>query len=473
MESSVSSQIINLHTNNGTSHGSGKLSNSAPSSDRKLPHIRNNPELHRSHLYLDGANTQTYLTSVEINTPWYISVLNEKEHCLLKLGEEINRLSRYEVESKRKDQIISSLRSEVSQLRSEVHRSVLPGREEDPSDLLSSHLEDEFLGEFPTIVTEEKSQWGLSRQDPSSGSERSESAESSEETLPEKQSKSRMIAMETEILVDDIAAENNGCLVAEKDEDSSPVSIDQPEDKDQLIQKLQEDIETMRKDHEISKGVISSLQKSISSHESKLRKSTFEKESLQRELKEREVQIHSMSRKFSSLREERKHEELMATTEQENHSLREMMGELKGEVSRRNEMITELKSEVQRLQKEISKYQAEGRKREEERSLIQSKAEDLASSEQHLKVALETTQTRFERFRSKIIQAAYIAPGFKGPQVEISDNEILETMQKIIADRSDFHQQLKQKGVKVPPLHVSETSPSVKQTSFPSRKKAV
>ncbi|XP_075134599.1 coiled-coil domain-containing protein 27 [Leptodactylus fuscus] len=486
-ESFSSSRVIDLHTSNGTSHGSCKLSNSAFFPDRKLPHIHNSSELSKSNTSIDGSpvnlhycgnpTIQTYLTSVEIKTPWYISVLNEKERCLLRLGEEINRLSRYEAECKRKDQIISNLRNEVLQIQNDLHQSSysLTRREEvNQSDHLSSHTENELpvFEEYPVAVTEKKS--GSSHRDLTTSLERSESAVSLAESLSEKQGKSQIIPMETEILTDDTTSENRkgSPITGKEDEEASHVFIEQPDDKGQLIQKLKEDIETIRKDYKMSKGVISSLQKAVSSQESKLRKSVSEKEALQQELKEREIQIQAMSKKFSSLREERKHEELMMSLEKENCSFREMMCELKSEVMKRSGMIAELKNEVHRLQKEISKYQTEARKQEEERSQIQSKAEDLASSEQHLKVALETLQTRFERVRGKIIQAAYTAPGFKGPQVEISDHDILETMQKIITDRSDFHQQLKQKGVKVPPLYISDTSSVVKHTSSPSRKKA-
>ncbi|XP_066463385.1 coiled-coil domain-containing protein 27 isoform X2 [Eleutherodactylus coqui] len=491
LESNSSSQVIDLHTSNGTSHGSYKRINSAFSADRRLPHILKSTELSKSNasIYSSSVNLQhsgsathqTYLTSVEIKTPWYISVLSEKERCLLKLGEEINRLSRYEVECKRKDQIISSLRNEVSQLQSDIHRSINPltGREGssiDQSEHLNSYVENDFLvfEEHPADITEGKSQSGSIHKNSLTSSDRSASAAPSAENVSETQRKSQDILMETEILIDDITSEDrSGHLVAEKqDEEMSHVSIDEPEHKIQLIKKLQDDLEILRKDYEMSKGVISSLQKAVSSHESKLRKSVSDKEALQRELKERGIQIQAMSKKFSSLREEKKHEELMASLEQENCSLQEMMCELKSEVMRRNEVIAALKNEVQKLQKEISKYQTEVKKQEKERSQIKTKAEDLALSEQHVKVALEMLQTRFERFRSKIIQAAYTAPGFKGPQVEISDHEMLETMQKIITDRSEFHQQLKQKGVKVPPLYSSESSSVVKQTSSTSRKKA-
>ncbi|XP_069804460.1 coiled-coil domain-containing protein 27 isoform X2 [Dendropsophus ebraccatus] len=457
LESSIFSQVIDLNMYNGTSPGFCKISSSVPSTARKLPHIHNNTELPKGNMSMDGSSgnlhhsttptTQTYLTSVEIRTPWYISVLSEKERCLLRLGEEINRLSRYEAECKRKDQIISSLRSEVSQLQSDVHRDVhrdvhpLTAREEDPMDPSDpSHIDADFLAfeEFSTDVKEEKSQPASIPRGLWSGWERSASAVSMEGSLSGKEGRGQITAMEPEIdTTDDITAEDvhGRPEAAKEDEETSRrASTDQPEDESRLIRRLQEDVKTAKKEYEISKGVISSLQKSVSSHESKLRKSMTEKEALQRELRERELQIQAMSKKFSSLREERKHEELMATVEQENGGLREMMGELKSEVIRRNEMIAELKGEVQRLQREMSNYQTEVKKQEEERSHIQSRAEELAASEQHVRVALETMQTRFERFRSKIIQAAYTAPGFKGPQVEISDNEILEVMQSIRKD---------------------------------------
>ncbi|CAI9605568.1 unnamed protein product [Staurois parvus] len=257
---------------------------------------------------------------------------------------------------------------------------------------------------------------------------------------------------------------------AEEQEDDFG-SVEEYKEEDPEVRRLQEELEVTRKDYNISQGVISSLQRTISSQQSKLRKSESEKEDLQRELIDRGVQLHAMSTKFSSVREDRKHEEMMAAMEKENYNLRELVSELKSEVSRRNDLIGELKGDVQRLQREVLEVQIQMRKNEGERNQMESKAGELATSEQHVRVSLEAVQSRFERFRSKIIQAAYTAPGFKGPQVEVSDNEVLETMQKIIAERSDFHQQLKHKGVKVPPLHQSETPLNVKHSSSSTRKK--
>nr|DBA16413.1 TPA: hypothetical protein GDO54_003809 [Pyxicephalus adspersus] len=447
-ESNVSSQLIDLQT--------------------KLPHIYSSTDHTRSNIW-DGSSLslhhsgsqspQAYLTSVEIKTPWYITVLNEKERCLLKLGEEINRLSRYEVESKRKDQIISTLKNEISQLQCDLQQTSRPhtGREEE--------------GSSGRDVTQEVLDLSSSPRGLLTSSERNVSTISLAGSYSEIHRDSPQI--EAELDGENTAQEPNMDFIAKpEDQKDSARSVDESEEKSSMLQKLQEEIEAIKKDYELSKGVISSLQRIISSNKSMLRKLESEKEGLQRELVERGVQLQAMSNKFSSMREERKHEEMMAAMEKENYNLRELASELKSEVSRRNDLIGDLKSDIQRLQKEILECQTQMKRNEGERSQIESKAGDLATSEQHVRVTLEALQSRYERFRSKIIQAAYTAPGFKGPQVEVSDNEILEAMQRIITDRSDFHQQLKQKGVKVPPLHLSETSAAVKHSSSTLRKKA-
>eukprot|EP00079_Xenopus_tropicalis_P020100 XP_012810653.1 PREDICTED: uncharacterized protein LOC105946026 [Xenopus tropicalis] len=88
----------------------------------------------------------TYLTSVELKTPWYIEMLHEKENYLLKLGSEVSRLSTYEVECKRKEEIISILKNEVQQLQHEL------GLTNPPQDRMEK---EDGVGEQHNEVTDE------------------------------------------------------------------------------------------------------------------------------------------------------------------------------------------------------------------------------------------------------------------------------------------------------------------------------
>ncbi|KFQ67153.1 Coiled-coil domain-containing protein 27, partial [Phaethon lepturus] len=195
-------------------------------------------------------------------------------------------------------------------------------------------------------------------------------------------------------------------------------------------------------------GAISSLQRQLEIQESQLRSAKAEKEMLQKKLREQESQLQAMSTKFSSLREEGKHEEMMATIEEENCRLRQVVAEQESKLAEQNNLISELQGTVSQLQAEVLSSQNHIHKQQRAQEAIQSQAETLQHRELQTRVALECITSRFERYRSKIIQATFSTAGSKPPQAEITDEEVLEAMQKIINDRMEFHQLLKQKGVK-------------------------
>uniref|UniRef100_A0A8C5WES0 Coiled-coil domain-containing protein 27 n=1 Tax=Leptobrachium leishanense TaxID=445787 RepID=A0A8C5WES0_9ANUR len=384
-----------------------------------------------------------------------------QERCLLKLGEEINRLSRYEVECKKKDQIICTLKNDISHLRSDLHQATqaivgsdkedIAPNQNDTLNSLENHEKSHFEG--CPVGTDCREESG----DTDTYPERLASL-----LLPVHASKlwetRELIQLDTQSSAKKSTNEVESGVLEDDHHIQYQTNSDILDSQENLIKKLQEELENLKKDHGISKGTIVSLQRIVSFQESQLRKTESEKEILQKHLKERVNQVQAMSAKFSSLRDERKHAETMTIIENENCNLREFVQELKVKLAKRNDMIGDLKSQVQRLQMEVVECQTQVKKREDERSVLQSKVEELECSEQHVKVALEHLQSRFGRFRSKIIQAAFNAPGVKVPQTEIPDHEALEAMQKIIAERSDYHQQLKQMGVKVPPLHSSENN---------------
>ncbi|MGH0177793.1 UNVERIFIED_CONTAM: hypothetical protein FKN15_075893 [Acipenser sinensis] len=149
---------------------------------------------------------------------------------------------------------------------------------------------------------------------------------------------------------------------------------------------------------------------------------------------------------------------------------KKQIAELQQEESKRNELLAGFKVKIHNLQQELAAERASLAQLQKDRTEIQNKAAALQQSEHQTKVALEQLQSRFERFRGKIIQAAYIAPGAKLLVTEVSDNEILSTMQKIVNDRSEFHQMLIQKGEKVPNLYITETSEKQAKPKSPSKK---
>ncbi|XP_074048424.1 coiled-coil domain-containing protein 27 [Macrotis lagotis] len=226
---------------------------------------------------------------------------------------------------------------------------------------------------------------------------------------------------------------------------------------EQVNLELQTELEITRNEYSIVVGTILSLQRQVDFQESQLQKTTLEKEILQKELQERKAQLQAMSDKFASLREGRKHEEMMGNIEKDNLNLRQHVSELEYELKKKEDAISQYDNKISQLEAQVNVDQNHMYQQKRNQNELQSRYEEMQLSEQQYRVLLENSQARLERFRSKIIQAAFSATGTKSPSLtEFTDADILEAMQRIINERLDFYQQLKQKGVKVPPLHQSE-----------------
>lgn len=135
---------------------------------------------------------------------------------------------------------------------------------------------------------------------------------------------------------------------------------------------------------------------------------------------------------------------------------------LEAKLADQDQTIHSLQSNVQQLQSELLVNQHRSGKQLSSQNELQKQLEILQRAEQQTRVTLESVSARvrlapepvrgsvagrpflrypslffslslslrkFERFRSKIIQAAYSTPGTKSPQAEITDEEVLEALQ--------------------------------------------
>ncbi|NXV70733.1 CCD27 protein, partial [Atlantisia rogersi] len=195
-------------------------------------------------------------------------------------------------------------------------------------------------------------------------------------------------------------------------------------------------------------GAITSLHRQLEMQESQLRAMKSEKEMLQKRLRERDNQLQAMSTKFFSLKQERQHEEIMVAIEKENFNLRQVAMEQTSKLAEQSKLIHELQKTVSELQAEVLSGQHHIHKLQRAQAATQSQVEMLQHRELKTRVALECVISRFEKYRSKVIQATFSTAGSKPPQVEVTDEELLQAMQKIINERTEFHQMLKQKGIK-------------------------
>ncbi|XP_064028370.1 coiled-coil domain-containing protein 27 [Pogoniulus pusillus] len=247
-----------------------------------------------------------------------------------------------------------------------------------------------------------------------------------------------------------------------REEDAQGTSQEAPvaelPESQQSDRELREELRRAKEEYNMATGAICSLQRQLEIQGSQLRRATAEKEMLQKQLREREKQLQAMSSKFCSLREERKHEEMLVAMQEENCSLQQLVTEQESQLAEQKQLLGELQGTVSQLQAEVLASQRHLQRQQQAQEVLQSQAETLQHRELQARVALEQVASRFDRFRSRILQATFSTAGSKAPQAELSDQDVLEAMQKIINEWVESQQLLTQNGAKVPSLHSTDTS---------------
>ncbi|NXP59096.1 CCD27 protein, partial [Chloropsis cyanopogon] len=193
-------------------------------------------------------------------------------------------------------------------------------------------------------------------------------------------------------------------------------------------------------------GTISSLQRQMEIQESEVRRIRFEKELLQKQLRERDIQLQVVCNKFCSLTEEQRQEEAVGMMEEQNHNFYQVVTEQESQLAEQNKLISELQGTISQLQAEVVSTRLNLLKEKQAQREIQSQVEALQHKELQSRVALDLISSKFERYRNKIIQATFSVEGSQDPQAELTDDEVLEAMQRIINERMEFQQMLKNKG---------------------------
>uniref|UniRef100_A0A8I6G7V0 Coiled-coil domain containing 27 n=1 Tax=Rattus norvegicus TaxID=10116 RepID=A0A8I6G7V0_RAT len=399
--------------------------------------------------------------------PWYISVIHEKDHSLLLMGEELQRFSEMETQMQKKDQEILMLQKEKEALRKQL-RSLLRSKATEPSSAFIRMMQEEAeSNKEPGSTIEEKSSEGQPEEAAPTKQRTSHSKTGTLlEVSPEEEEEETKGTEEDESTVD----EEEGLWELREEEERRPKKsysmtesfeeelMAQLEEYERMLMDFQNELELTRSKYSLATGAITSLQRHTDFQESQLRKVTTENELLVKELRERKQQIQDMTDKFSNLREEKKHQEIMGLIEKENLTLRQKVADLKTELENSEHTIEELNAQTKELENLVNTDKDHLRRWKELNDDLQMRNEMIQQAEQQTHVILEATQARLEKLRNKIIQAVFSVSGTKSLSTEISDNYILESLQRIISERSDFYNQLKQKGVKVPPLQQSDVS---------------
>ncbi|KAJ8371224.1 hypothetical protein SKAU_G00112520 [Synaphobranchus kaupii] len=303
-------------------------------------------------------------------------LLQEKEERLLRLGDEVSRLTVFEGESRRKDGVIAGLRDEVAALRYQLTQN-----RADPE--VRNKLRD-----LERDISDKKEQI--------------------------EQLKAQMVELQ---------------------KGSSEVFKHSLTERDLKITNLRTQVEKLRKDGSMSSGLVTSLQRDLSSREKQSQKLASEVDRLRQDVRHKDAQLGSLSTKFSRMRENQSHQEELLARENEAVALKKRVEKLE-------QTLAERRAELQRLAAERDSLMSKLDTEQQRRASVQAEAEsgrqqlqDSRQREQRSRVELERVQARLERFRGKIIQTTYSAPGVSTPQEAVSDQQVMEQITEMVEEK--------------------------------------
>uniref|UniRef100_A0A493SUW8 Forkhead associated phosphopeptide binding domain 1 n=1 Tax=Anas platyrhynchos platyrhynchos TaxID=8840 RepID=A0A493SUW8_ANAPP len=234
-------------------------------------------------------------------------LLQEKDEKLLRLEKEISRLSGFEAESKQKDTVIRSLQDKIAEMAKTMAQAAARSDVELTQKLLT------FDREIRAKTEEIK-------------------------TLKEQ--------------------------ISDLQKDSSEIFSHSLYERDLEIGSLRKESEKLKRDHALTTGLVTSLQREIAVKEQKIQQLKQDVEKIKKANREKDNQLAVVSAKCSRLKEEMKRE----------------LGER--DVTPYQKRIGELECDLKGLQGEVQKYRIE-------QETIQSKLSEKAKAEEELKNACE------------------------------------------------------------------------------------
>ncbi|XP_035696974.1 ribosome-binding protein 1-like [Branchiostoma floridae] len=225
-------------------------------------------------------------------------------------------------------------------------------------------------------------------------------------------------------------------------------------ERNQEVSSLRADLERTSKNYNMSAGTVMSLRREVTRKDEHIAKLKKEMDKVKKELREREAEVELMSTKFSRLREDKK-----KSSADESFSLEKEIINLKNTLKTVEEKAAEQEQQLKKYRVDMVRLRMQRAADKEVHTRLQSELNEnksLALSSQHteqqLRVELESTSSRMERLRSKIIQAVYGAPAKankKKPSSLLSDNDVLTNLQRLMDERvacQDILKRVKEKG---------------------------
>ncbi|XP_071840349.1 forkhead-associated domain-containing protein 1-like isoform X2 [Apostichopus japonicus] len=327
-----------------------------------------------------------------------LNMIHEKDQKILRMGDEIKRLAAFESESTRKDGLISQLRYDLEQSSTDMQQANYTGVGDSKVQLRVMELEKNAQLKQLEI-----------------------------NALKEQMTKMRPESSDP--------LENVGNLRNLLNQ------------KDRELFALKQDLEKVKKERTTSHALVSTLQRDLSNKEALNKRMKGETTLLRNQLRDREVSLSAMTAKSEEIKKEIK--ELKDHFNKRERDIVSLQRRLKGMEAKISDQTVELANkaeEIETLNKQVEEDRKLQAKYLTDRDQSKNKFLESQRSEKAAKVDMDQALKRLERFRSRVMQIAFSAPGFKVPEEDgedVSDDTVAECLKHLIEERTEAKNRLR------------------------------
>ncbi|XP_043852487.1 forkhead-associated domain-containing protein 1 [Dromiciops gliroides] len=346
-------------------------------SQLEQPQLINISPLDQSHHISIPHMEQTQLVTIA-------NELNTQDDIIQHLGQEVSRLSGFEMEAKHKDAVIANLQNEVATM---AQRLMLAQTAPGQSDI-----------------------------------EMGQRLELLDQDIDDKKS-------EIQSLKDQITSLQKGY---------SDTLCQTLTERSMEIANLKAEGENLKKDKAMSSELVASLQKDIGLKDSMVQKLRQEVDRLKSENQEKDYQLSAITSRCTKLKEDMKKDELEAK-ENELKSCKSHIKDLEQQMKVLGEQLRKSSNEQSLISKMLKEKSKAEEKLQEDSKKKLMQLQEMGYRERLIKDNLDKAVCQLEHFRSQIIEAIY-GRG-KLPQARIVTNQqLVETISHVIEDNFNLQQ---------------------------------
>lgn len=359
-----------------------------------------------------------------------INQVEELEQRLLRMGDELSRLSCYESECHRKDRVISELRDEISELK----KYQIDTSDGQPSFTSSrANLQEEISELHNNLCIKQEAERTTSHK-----------LVAFQSQLHQKNKEITSLKQR----LDDLTQSQNGGWMQniENDENVSTNTIavlrTELAAKDKSVAHLKNEMEKISKQQSHSKTLMNTLQKENLAKDTLLQHAKTDIDKLKKALKEKEAILASVSAKLTRQKAAREVELEVEKTCEELLSVKAKYQSCQKQLREKNNVISELQKEVEKCTKDVEQTLKGDKVSQMELDHAKAQFVDAQREVQLGKSELKKVEKRFDQFSKRVMEATFSSGSRKVSRKELHDDEIVDHVKHMSDERKRLAEQL-------------------------------